>query len=123
MRFYSIIILVCLSFFACNEEANQEKMAILSGDWRGVAWTINGAPSSKTPRSAILRFSDDGQYLGDLGSKPERGHFVVSDNELKFTKADNTKFTSVIERLNQDTLVLNLSHRGNPEQITFVRRY
>lgn len=123
MRFYSILILLFLSFSACQEDANQEKMAILSGDWRGIAWTVDGVPSSKTPRSAILRFSADGQYLGDLGSKPERGHFIVTDNELKFTKTDNTKITSVIERLNRDTLVLNLSHRGNPEQITFVRRY
>jgi hypothetical protein len=70
-----------------------------------------------------LRFSPDGQYLGDLGSDPERGHFTVIENKLKFTKTDETKFITVIERLDRDTLVLNLSHRGNPEQITFIRRY
>jgi len=124
MKFCTILCFLFLGFSACNETPGDTRhQANLVGDWRGIKWEIAGKPSSKTARSLILRFSGDGQYVGDLGASPERGSYQLNGEKLYLTHTDKTEVTGVIQYLNTDTLVLGFIHRGNPEQMTLIRRY
>ena len=112
-------VLLFVLFLSCNLTVD-EKLAI--GDWKGVEWLIQGQDSDYDASSTYFSFKDDGRYTYQYGDMGEEGEFYIVNNELFTTPNGGMKMMVKIQKLTQDTMVLNMNRGGTSETLTLARR-
>ncbi|MDB5226271.1 MAG: hypothetical protein JWN78_464 [Bacteroidota bacterium] len=104
---------------SCNEG---EKKALLTGEWRGAEWLINGHASAYDVNQVYFNFGKDDRYNSDFGGDKEKGSYIIRDDKLYTTPDDELEIMVKIEKLTKDSLVFDMNRSGQSEKLTLVRK-
>ena len=114
-----VLILLCIGLtMACSD--NKDKASVV-GNWDTAEWYVK---NDNAPISQKMNFEFDstGRYKVDYGSVIEEGDYRVQYSTL-YTKEDGqTEKSVVINKLTQDSLVMEMNRAGRAEIIVLVRQ-
>lgn len=113
----NLIIVLCLAFSAgCLIRSYYEREIV--GQWYSTEWLSAGEP---TGMRAWMDFQPDSTYRAVFNQSKEQGHYWIDGYKL-YTIAEGADPVVVkIERMEDDTMHLELNRSGVREDITLVR--
>lgn len=121
MRVFILMFGIVALFVQCKQE---DKTALLFGDWKAVQWTSAGKATDRPTAGVRFRFSPDGRYEAGYGEQSETGVFRLEGDKL-YTTADAVQKIEKVVRLstiNADSLVMDMNRTGQPEQLILVKQ-
>ena len=118
MKFFPLATALLLFLNSCTDNPNAR---LIIGHWQGVSWEQNGADAQLRAGSTSFHFDTTGRYVYRYGEMEETGTYKV-ENQMLFTKPqDGLEIMVNIAKLNQDTLIFDMSRKGTPEQLVLKR--
>jgi len=116
--FKLLIIPILTLLISCNDAENKK---LIEGKWTCVDWTVKGQSKLDENVSVEFTFQADGKYEYRNASLYEKGSYKVRGGKLYTTPENELEIAVVIEKINADTLVFNMSRGGTPESMFLVK--
>ncbi len=118
MKLLFPIAVLILMLSACSDHPNAK---LIMGQWQGLSWEQDGKAGAHQTDSTSFTFDSTGRYVYRYGGMEEKGTYKV-ENQMLFTKPeDGLEIMVNIAKLNQDTLIFDMSRNGTPEQLVLKR--
>ena len=114
------IIPFLLLLLSCNNNSENNKLII--GNWSGVEWLVNGAPSGHSAGDTHFTFDNKGEYSFEYGETREKGTYKIENDMLFTTPAGQQEIMVKITRLTKDSLVFDMNRGGQPETLTLIKK-
>lgn len=94
----------------------------LIGQWECVSWTVEGKPGTYDIGHTNFNFKELDLYEATISGNKEKGAFYVEGDKLLTTAENSVQIATQIEKVTQDTLILNLNRSGTAEQMIFLHK-
>jgi hypothetical protein len=122
MHFKAFIFFVftCLFMISC-ETQNQEYTKLLIGKWNGSKWYIEGELHDYDMNRIKFEFKTGYRYTAQLGDSREVGSYRVYGKKLYTQDGAAAQIMTEIDKLTQDSLVINMNRGGQLEKLILLR--
>lgn len=118
-KFFTVLFSLCMLLAACQWLYPSAK---LLGEWQCVSWTVGGNPGSYNLAQTHFTFKDNDLYEANISGHAEKGSFYVEGDKLMTTADGSAQIITLIEKVTQDSLVLQMNREGVMEQMTLIKK-
>ena len=117
LRSCAFLFVLSAFIIACSSPGDKD----ITGTWETVRYYVEQS-GDPIDQSMTFEFDSTGSYTVDYGSVDEKGNYWISYDKL-FTKEEGEREKSVqIERLDKDTMVLEMNRSGRIEILVLARK-
>lgn len=116
-----ILLFACISLvlFSCKD--NQEKEALLLGDWQATKWEATDTKQKYPTENVAFHFQPEHKYEATLGDRSEKGTWRI-EGSLLYTHADDfAEIATQINKLDATQLELQMN-RGGIQEIMYLKK-
>lgn len=116
-----ILTALAVSIISCKEKALPPNAAI-QGDWKAIAWEVQGVPAAIEGDEVIFTFALPDAYTATFGEQKETGIYRVEQDKLYTTAINQMEKMVGLRHPHPDTLILDMNRQGTQEALILVKR-
>lgn len=115
-----VISLLCIiSLSSCSDN---ESLKLIVGKWQCVQWSVDNEEDANSSQNVNFEFKADKTYTYHNSGLTETGTFKIASGKLYTTPSGQLEMAVEIKKLNQDSMIFDMSRGGMPESMVLIRK-